>query len=69
MKIFTKKLVVIAIILISLFGNVYFFGNQFYQKQKTMFFDAGMEAGIIYVFEVAEAQGFVIFDGVTLIKQ
>lgn len=68
-QLFTKKRIIFFILLFSLAGNRYYFGNQFIQKEKQKYYNAG----IIYVFKQAREMGQVSLNldnqQITLIKQ
>ena len=54
-NLFSVKRIIGLVLLISLAGNVYYFGNQFIQKEKQKVFDAG----IMFVFQKANEIGQV----------
>ena len=54
-KIPFKKIAIIAVLFLSVAGNIYFFGKQWFDKKLTERFNAG----VLYVFEQAKKLGQV----------
>ena len=51
------KPILIAIFLLSILGNIYFFGKQWYEKKLAERFNQG----VVFVFETAKKNGTVTY--------